>query len=257
MPRHSDSEPQRFLYSTRIGFGLRIDGEGESSGTRADASGTRTSALSFWSSDTKSLILKGSGYWKYAPTESSVRFWTWYDYSTRFGAAGRVIDRIVFRPLIGWATAWSFDRLRLWIENGIPPETSSRMTLIHAFSRAIIAFIWVWQGLFPKLLFPNGDEEIMLSAVGAPNYWLPTIGIAEIVFGMLCLTLWRWRGLFVLNCLVMIVALLEVAIRSNSYLFAAFNPVALNVSVVGLSLMGYLSAKNLPSAARCLRRRSQ
>lgn len=30
----------------------------------------------------------------------------------------------MFHPLIGWATAWSFDRLRLWIERGIPPEVS-------------------------------------------------------------------------------------------------------------------------------------
>jgi len=257
LPRHSDSEIQRFRYSTRIGLGLRIDGEGGSSGTSADASGSRTSALSFWSSDPKSLISKGSGYWKYAPTESSVRFWTWYDYSTRFGAAGRLIDRIAFRPLIGWATAWSFDRLRLWIEHGILPETSFRMTLIHAFSRVFIAFIWAWQGFFPKLLFPSADETIMLSAAGAPIYLLPTVGVVEVVFGLLCLILWRWRGFFILNCLVMLAALLEVALRSNSYLFAAFNPVTLNVGVIGLSLVGYLSGKDLPSAARCLRRRSQ
>jgi hypothetical protein len=34
LPRLSEAEPQRFLYSTRIGFGLKIKGEGESTGTR-------------------------------------------------------------------------------------------------------------------------------------------------------------------------------------------------------------------------------
>ena len=26
---------------------------------------------------------------------------------------------------MGWATAWSFDRLRLWLEEGIDPATSA------------------------------------------------------------------------------------------------------------------------------------
>src|SRR5258708_1094823 len=56
LPRPSEEHPQQFLYSTRIGFGLKIDGEGESTGTRADAVGIRTSALKFWSADWKSLI---------------------------------------------------------------------------------------------------------------------------------------------------------------------------------------------------------
>src|SRR5439155_26560914 len=112
--KSAEHEPQRFRYSTRIGFGLKIDGKGESTGTREDGTGIRTSALKFWSSDPKSLIKEGSGYWRYVPALGGVRFLTWYDYRTSCGLAGGLIDRIVFRPLIGWATAWSFDRLRLW-----------------------------------------------------------------------------------------------------------------------------------------------
>ena len=126
LPRDSEAEPQKFLYSTRIGFGLKFNGEGESTGTREDVTGVRTSALSFWSSDPKSLIKDGSGYWRYHATASGSRFLTWYDYRTRFGTVGQAIDRFVFRPLIGWATAWSFDRLRLWLETGLTPEESLR-----------------------------------------------------------------------------------------------------------------------------------
>src|ERR1700757_2567030 len=147
LPKNSEDEPQKFLYSTRIGFGLDIHGEGESAGTQADPTGQRTSALKFWSADPKSLIQEGSGYWQYIPSSDGVRFLTWYDYRTRFGAAGRMIDQIMFRPLIGWATAWSFDRLRLWIEQDISPQTSMRMAMIHAFTRVGIAFVWGWQGL--------------------------------------------------------------------------------------------------------------
>src|SRR5579872_4334919 len=130
----NDGEPQRFLYRTRVGFGLKIDGEGESIGERDGDNGERTSSLKFWSEDAKSLIKTGSGYWKYVPKESGIRFFTWYDYETRFGAFGKLIDKCLFRPLIGWATAWSFDRLRLWIEEGIPPESSRDRALIYAVS---------------------------------------------------------------------------------------------------------------------------
>jgi hypothetical protein len=49
-------------------------------------------------------------------------------------------------------------------------------------------------------------------------------------------------------------ALLSVALQSPSYLFAAFNPVTLNVAMIAFSVIGYLSTNNLTSATRCLRR---
>ncbi len=254
LPRSSEPEPQRFLYSTRIGFGLKIEGEGESTGTRADGSGMRTSALSFWSKDVKSLIAKGSGYWKYIPAGACVRFLTWYDYESRFGVIGRLFDRFAFRPLIGWATAWSFDRLRLWIEREIPPETSFRMALIHACARACVAFIWLWQGLIPKIIFPSVDEKAMSRAAGLSIGMVPAIGAVEVGFGVLAVLLWRWRPFFVVNAVLMLGALVSVAVQSPSYLFAAFNPVTLNVAMITLSALGYLSASELPSAAHCLRR---
>lgn len=109
LPRPDPKQPQRFLYATRIGFGLRIEGCGESLGENLGPRG-RTSSLRFWSDDRKSLIKEGSGYWKYVPTHDGIRFLTGYTYNTRFGLAGRALD-LVFRPLIGWATAWGFDRL--------------------------------------------------------------------------------------------------------------------------------------------------
>jgi len=101
LPRASEAEPQRFNYTTRIGFGLQIVGQGESTGNREEATGLRTSALKFWSADSKSLIEEGSGYWQYIPTENGVRFLTWYDYRTRFGAMGRLLDTVLFGRCLG------------------------------------------------------------------------------------------------------------------------------------------------------------
>ena len=87
---------QKFIYATRIGAGVRIQGAGESTGERNDSDGQRTSALKFWSDDRKSLIATGSGYWKYIPTGDGIRFITWYDYRTRFGTLGRFADWLLF-----------------------------------------------------------------------------------------------------------------------------------------------------------------
>jgi DoxX-like family len=253
LPKQSESEPQRFRYATRIGFGLNIHGDGESTGTREDSTGLRTSALKFWSPDPKSLIKEGSGYWQYIPSPGGVRFLTWYDYQTRFGALGRMIDRIFFRPLIGWATAWSFDRLRLWIERDVPPQISFRMAFIHACARLGIGFVWAWQGLMPKLLFPSADERSMMTAAGLPVALLPLIGVLELAFAAATIVFWRWRPFFLLNALAMCGALAVVALHSPSYLVAAFNPLTLNMAMILLSLIGYLASSELPSASRCLR----
>src|SRR5688572_17110958 len=99
LPRPDPSQPQRFLYETRIGFGLRIRGEGESVATHEGPSGVRTSSLRFWSDDSKSLIREGAGYWQYVPEPGGVRFLTRYQYTTRFGAFGKLANRLVFEPL--------------------------------------------------------------------------------------------------------------------------------------------------------------
>jgi hypothetical protein len=253
LPKGAEDEPQRFRYSTRLGFGLKVDGEGESTGSRED-SGIRTSALKFSSADPKSLIEEGSGYWRYIPTADGVRFLTWYDYRTRFGLVGRLLDRFLFRPLIGWATAWSFDRLRRWIDRGVPPRVSMRIALVHGTARLGISFIWLWQGLLPKLVFPSADERTMIAAAGLPAGILPTIGVVELGLAVLTLGLWRWRPFFPLNALLMAGALTAVGLNSPSYLVGAFNPVTLNVGMILLSILGYIAWTDVPSASRCLRR---
>ena len=106
--KSADGQPQRFLYETRIGFGLAIRGFGETVGESIRETGQRTSKFSFWSNDSRSLIERGSGYWRYVPTSDGVLFSTYYDYAT----LGKAID-VIFRPPIGWATARSFDCLTL------------------------------------------------------------------------------------------------------------------------------------------------
>lgn len=260
LPKASDDEPQRFRYTTRIPFGLEVSGEGETLGQRDLADGSRSSALRFGSDEPLSIIREGSGYWKYIRTPEGIRFLTWYDYRTRFGPVGALFDRLIFRPLIGWATAWSFDRLRLWLEQGVEPEQAMRQTMVHTIARVALAAVFAYQGVVPKLLTRNLDEIAMLRDAGvfagATNITVIGLGFLELAFAAVLLIAWhrRWPVLVCLGSMLLATAV--VGLNSPRYLEAAFNPVSLNLAVACLAGIDLLVLGNLPSAARCLRRPS-
>jgi hypothetical protein len=114
----ADDGARRFTYELRTPIRSLV-GTGISLGERDRPDGTRTSALRFTSAGRLSPLGSGRGYWRYIPTPSGVRFCTGYDYRPGWG---RLSDAMGLRWFIGWMTAWSFDRLRIWAETGQPPE---------------------------------------------------------------------------------------------------------------------------------------
>ncbi|QOC90962.1 hypothetical protein [Micromonospora craniellae] len=116
-------------------------GWGVHAGERRRPDGTRTSALRFGSDDRRSLVAAGSGHWRYLPGPHGVRFLTGYSYTPRWGLLGRLAD-LAFRPLFGWATAWSFDRLRLWLSTGVPPERA-RANAVRDVALRLLAVVTV------------------------------------------------------------------------------------------------------------------
>jgi len=108
----------RFRYETSVMIHT-IRGIGTSLGERQRADGTRTSALRFTTNDRLSPLGDGRGYWRYITTDDGIRFITGYDYEPGWGS---FLDRLVVRRIVGWMTAWSFDRLRIWAETGVEPE---------------------------------------------------------------------------------------------------------------------------------------
>lgn len=257
LPRASTAEPQRFRYATRIGLGLAIEGRGESTGTQ-EKDGRRSSALRFWSDDPRSLIRAGSGYWKYVPEEQGVRFLTRYDYDTRFGVAGAWFDRWVFRPLIGWATAWSFDLLRLSLEGGGAPRALLASAGAQATARLAQAGVWLYQGLVPKLLWQETGELEILRGSGLfgghePGV-LSAIGAGELAFGLLLLLRPRSRALPWIEMGLLLLLLLGAVVSRPATLVAPFNPPSLTLALLGLAAAElWLLRLELPSASRCRR----
>ncbi|MFI8827852.1 hypothetical protein [Streptomyces sp. NPDC053431] len=162
----AEGEPRRFRYAVRVLPFLAVAGTGVSAGERHRAGGDRVSALRFASPDPLSLLAEGSGYWRYVPGEDGVRFLTGYDYRPRWGRFGRVADRLLFRPLMGWATAWSFDRLRLWCEDGITPERARTRWLLELAARALLVAV------------PVAVTRLPLGAVSLAAVPLAVLGLA-------------------------------------------------------------------------------
>jgi hypothetical protein len=117
VPEFVDEDGNQHFRYERTALVHTVRGTGVSLGERRRPDGTRTSALAFSTRDRLSPLQEGRGYWRYVPAEDGIRFITGYDYTPGWGP----LD-IVVRPLIGWATAWSFDRLRIWAEAGTAPE---------------------------------------------------------------------------------------------------------------------------------------
>ncbi|MFD7783135.1 hypothetical protein ACFV4Q_08615 [Streptomyces nojiriensis] len=167
LPR-AEGEPQRFRYATRVLPFLSVDGTGVSAGERHRPDGTRVSALRFASEHPLSLLAEGSGYWRYVPGPEGIRFLTGYDYRPRWGRFGALADRLVFRPLMGWATAWSFDRLRLWCERGTTPRLALARAIGESALRVVLSVAALAYAPLPAALLVPAAALLLPPLPGTP-----------------------------------------------------------------------------------------
>ena len=108
-------------------------------------------------------------------------------------------------------------------------------------ARYILGFSWMYHGLFPKLLTIAPIEQAMTATLGFSDATSTLItqsaGVAEILFGLLIIVLYRNRALIMLNIFALASLLLFVAIQMPTLLFEAFNPVTTNLALIGLSVV--------------------
>ncbi len=256
LPKDIADEPQRFTYETRIGFGMRVQGTGESVGTH-DTPTESTSALKFASDDPKAIIREGSGYWKYIRTDDGIRFLTLYDYKARYGTLGLLFDRFIFRPILGWATAWSFDRLRLWLERGIDPAGSAMRAIVHSICRLTLAFIWIWHGLVPKIIVRHPGEIAPLEQAGLfPGYETEVviaIGVGESLLGLAHLIFWNARWMYAFDVVVFAALGIGAIFTIPELALQPFNPLSFTTVLCALAIIGWFVCRDVPRARRCLR----
>jgi len=157
-----ENEPQLFEYKTNVVPGYSVAGWGKSVGSFHAKDGSRTSSLHFGTNQKLSPIREGKGYWKYIPEGEQIKFLTQYDYQSNFGAFGRMIDKFLFRPGIGWGTALSFDILKRWLEKKESPKTQYTRFFLYWSIVALFFTVWIYHGLVPKIIWTHPEELRML-----------------------------------------------------------------------------------------------
>ncbi|AIY01446.1 hypothetical protein ART_1847 [Arthrobacter sp. PAMC 25486] len=175
IPVDRDEQGQvRFRYEFLLPLHT-IKGTGTSLGHRHREDGQATSVLKFDTADWLSPIGPGSGYWRYIPTDDGLRFITGYNYQPGMGIIGKALDSTVIRPALGWATAISFDRLRLWAESDLDPKAARNRWFLDAGARA--GGVLVAAGLFRRAVTKHSVGSAALGMVAAlastavPSHW--------------------------------------------------------------------------------------
>ncbi|BDH61299.1 membrane protein [Lysinibacillus sp. PLM2] len=255
-----ENEPQHFSYKRSLGFGQEIEGWGITVGSYDGKNGERTSSLHFGTDNAISPISEGKGYWKYIPKGNTITFLTQYDYDANFGKLGRWLDRLLFRPLIGWGTALSFDVLKRWLEKGETPSSQYLRFFTNWFITFLFCFIWLYHGLVPKLIFMHPDEISMVRNLAPLSfdsaYWIVFItGIIEVIFGLFWLIYKNKRILLGLQMIGFPLLTLSAIIAQPSSMIHPFNPLTLNLSLLIITIIGFFLSKDVPTATTCKRKR--
>lgn len=262
LPKEAD-EAQRFTYTRTLMPGVKISGWGESVGNHEKVNGTKSSSLHFGTPQIISPIKEGRGYWQYIPSKEreEVTFLTAYNYEPNYGKLGKLLDKLVFRPLMGWGTALSFDILKRWLEKDEAPDAQYRRFKIVYGLTIFFAFVWFFQGLVPKIIAMHPEEMMMtgeLFPVALPmlKKIIIGIGIVEILFGFVWLLYPYKRHLFALQ-FILFPLLMLLAVTSDAQIAThPFSPVTFNIALTVLSIIGFSLSKDVPTAKNCRRKRT-
>ncbi|MCJ7840269.1 DoxX-like family protein [Lederbergia sp. NSJ-179] len=255
-----EGEPQHFTYKTKIGFGIHIAGWGKNSGEAHSKDGSRTSSLHFGTDQAISIIREGRGYWKYQPEADAIHFITQYNYEVNGEKFGKLFDHFIFRPLIGWATALSFDVLKRWLEKEEKPSFQYKRFFCSWIITFLFFFIWTYHGLVPKIIHVHPEEIGMMTNLLRVHPELAQtltaiIGIGEILFGGLLLVTPRKRRLYIFQMIAFPILALSAILSNPDYVAHPFSPLTFNLALVVLSLLGFLLHKDLPTAKSCKRKK--
>lgn len=251
-----ENKPQYFTYTRTVGPFLTVEGWGKSTGSTELENGTRSSALHFGTNQKLSPIREGRGYWKYEPIETGTKFLTQYDYEPRFG---KLVD-IFFKPLIGYATALSFDVLKRWLEKGEAPLSQYRRFFTTQLLTVFFAFLWIYQGLVPKLIAMHPQEKAMIASGLSLSDSQATsavfiVGVAEVLIGLLWLVVRKKRMLFSLQLIAFPLLTIAALLAAPETASHPFNPVTFNLSLIVLTGIGLLVSRDVPTAASCKRKK--
>lgn len=122
---------------------------------------------------------------------------------------------------------------------------------ILMFCQLIIAVLWIYQGLIPKLIFQVEGEQYVWQQLHIPTPyigWMISLsGLAEIIFGSLFLFLTH-KYLHWLSIISLIGLFICVLLIYPNQIYQAFNPVVMDMALASLSVISLWCIKALQNA---------
>lgn len=116
---------------------------------------------------------------------------------------------------------------------------------ILKFIQIILAILWCYQGLIPKLIFTSPDEIAVWQWIGlshdAATLAGQASGVIEIIFGLLFI-LFPSKYLHYLSILGLAFLLILIGALIPESLIGAFNPVVMNIAMISLSCIALMLA---------------
>jgi hypothetical protein len=104
-----------------------------------------------------------------------------------------------------------------------------------------LVFLWLYQGLIPKILFQSAAEIAIWQNMGfelnLAKIMVGLSGLAEMIFGLLFL---KWNHFIILHCINivgLVVLLLLIIITDPLQITTAFNPMVMNIAMLMLSVL--------------------
>ncbi|MGB2742714.1 MAG: DoxX-like family protein [Cognaticolwellia sp.] len=115
-------------------------------------------------------------------------------------------------------------------------------------ARFMIAFSWLYHGIFPKLIHIAPLEKLMTASLGLSDelsyFVTKSAGVGEVIFGLVFFVFYRSKIIILLNILGLTGLLVFVALLQPHLLIEAFNPVTTNIALIAFSFILLLEIKN-------------
>lgn len=120
-------------------------------------------------------------------------------------------------------------------------------------ARLTLGFIFIYQGLVPKLMFLDKTElylnQLHLAFIPAPVWLKPQLlaqlaGLGEIILGVLIIIVTRKNWPIWLAIVALLVLLLDCVLLAPYLLTQAFNPLSTNIAMLGLAWIALQSQPN-------------
>ncbi|NIB39869.1 DoxX family protein [Pseudomaricurvus alkylphenolicus] len=112
---------------------------------------------------------------------------------------------------------------------------TDELAFVSRACRWCLGFVFVFHGLFPKIVWLSDVEVSLVEAGGfglSAQLVSPIAGMGEIVLGLLII-LWKSSKIPIYTAFVsLVLLLLYVAAVDQALLFEAFNPVTTNISAM-------------------------